>query len=174
MTQDEADSKRFIMAIDKLIQSCTSMSKPKLWEPNPFDSSYPKKLHTFIFQCKLNFWDCKDLFHNEETKVNYTLSYLKGIALDCFKLPLMDLHDPVWLSNWGLFVTELENNFGAFDPKGEAKAELKALRMHDNHQATKYFIKFQQLAICIQWGKTALHRQAYNRLAKCIKDDMVL
>src|SRR5467141_2737422 len=45
--------------------------------------------------------------------------------------------------------------------------------MHDSHQATKYFIKFQQLASHVEWGKAALHRQAYNRLAKCIKDDMV-
>src|SRR5882724_10286364 len=45
--------------------------------------------------------------------------------------------------------------------------------MHDSHQATKYFIKFQQLAARVQWGDAALHRQAYNRLAKHIKDNMV-
>jgi len=45
--------------------------------------------------------------------------------------------------------------------------------MHDSHQAMKYFIKFQQLATCVQWGNAALRRQAYNGLAKCIKDDMV-
>src|SRR5882724_4720562 len=32
------------------------------------------------------------------------------------------------------------------DPEGKAEVELKALCMHKNHQATKYFIKFQQLA----------------------------
>jgi len=37
----------------------------------------------------------------------------------------------------------------------------------------KYFIKFQQLATCVQWGKAALHTQAYNGLAKHIKDSMV-
>ena len=45
--------------------------------------------------------------------------------------------------------------------------------MHESHQAMKYFIKFQQLAACVQWGNTALCRQAYNGLSKCIKDDMV-
>ena len=94
------------------------MSKPKLWEPDPCDGSDPKKLCTFIFQCKLNFQDRKDLFNNEETKVNHALSYLKGIALDCFEPSLLDLHDPIWLSNFGLFITELENNFGTFNPEG--------------------------------------------------------
>ena len=51
---------------------------------------------------------------------------------------------------------ELENNFRTFDPKGKAKVELEALRMHENHQAMKYFIKFQQLAAQVQWGNTAL------------------
>jgi len=45
--------------------------------------------------------------------------------------------------------------------------------MHENHQAMKYFIKFKQLATCVQWGEAVPCRQAYNRLAKCIKDDMV-
>src|SRR5882724_11378246 len=45
--------------------------------------------------------------------------------------------------------------------------------MHKSHQATKYFIKFQQLAAHIEWGDAELRRQAYNGLTKCIKDDMV-
>jgi len=35
------------------------------------------------------------------------------------------------------------------------------------------FIKFQQLATCVPWDEAALRRQAYNGLAKRIKDDMV-
>jgi len=45
--------------------------------------------------------------------------------------------------------------------------------MHKNHQATKYFIKFQQPATHIRWGNAALCQQAYNSLAKHIKNDMV-
>jgi len=45
--------------------------------------------------------------------------------------------------------------------------------MHESHKATKYFIKFQQLAACVQWGDAALLRQAYNGLAKHIRNDMV-
>src|SRR5882724_3119991 len=121
MTQDEPDADKFIKAIDKLIQSHTSMSKPKLQEPDPFDNSNPKKLRTFIFQCKLNFWDCKDLFSTKEDKVNYAISHLKGIALDCFEPILLGLHDPIWLSDFNLFVTELKNNFRSFDLKAKQK-----------------------------------------------------
>jgi len=64
MNPDEVEALRFITAINKLIHTHPSMSKPKLQEPDPFNGSDPKKLHTFIFQCKLNFRDCKDLFNN--------------------------------------------------------------------------------------------------------------
>jgi len=72
-----------------------------------------------------------------------------------------------------LFIKELETNSRTYNPVGEADAKPKGLHMQDNHQATKYFIKFQHLAACIQWGKAPLCRQAYNGLTKCIKDDMV-
>src|SRR5882724_10262427 len=66
-----------------------------------------------------------------------------------------------------------QNQFWHFDPKGEAKAKLKQLHMHENHQAMKYFIKFQQLATCVRWGNAALCQQVYNGLTKHIKNNMV-
>ena len=112
-------------------------------------------------------------FQDETTKVNYVLSYLKGSALDCFEPGLLDLIEPTWCSNFDLFSEELEANFGTFNPVGEAEAELKGLCMQENHQATKYFIKFTQLSSRVYWGKAALLQQAYNGLAKRIKNEMV-
>jgi len=172
-TPQEQEATAFIKAVDLIIKGNGSGSKPKLREPDPFDGSDSRKLRTFILQCKLNFRDRPDMFKSDTDKVNYMLSYLKGSALDCFEPALLDPNEPQWLSNFTLFIEELEANFGTYDPVGEAEAELEALRMHDSHQATKYFIKFQQLASRVQWGEAALRRQAYNGLAKRIKDDMV-
>src|SRR5882724_5551378 len=113
------------------------------------------------------------MFKSDTAKVNYMLSFLKGSALDCFEPALLDPNEPIWLSDLTLCIEELETNFGTYNPVGEAEAELEALRMHDSHQATKYFIKFQRLASRVQWGEAALRRQAYNGLAKQNKDDMV-
>src|SRR5882724_8196298 len=113
------------------------------------------------------------MFEDNTNKVNYVLSYLKGTALDCLESVVLDPIKPQWLSDFNLFIEELKANFGTYNPVGEAEAKLEGLRMHDSHQATKYFIKFQQLAARIQWGEAALRRQAYNRLTKRIKDDMV-
>jgi len=97
------------------------------------------------------------MFEDNTNKVNYVLSYLKGTALDCFKSTVLDPIEPQWLSDFDLFIKELEANFGTYDPVSEAEAKLEGLRMYESHEATKYFIKFQQLATHVQWGNAALH-----------------
>jgi len=77
----------------------------------------------------------------------------------------LDSIDPIWLSDFNLFVEELETNFGTYDPEGKAEAKLKQLCMQETHQAMKYFIKFQQLVTHVKWSEAALHQQAYNSLA---------
>ena len=68
MNAIESEATVFAKAIDKLVKSITTSSNPKLWEPDPFDSSNPKRLWTFILQCKQNFRDWTDLFEDGETK----------------------------------------------------------------------------------------------------------
>src|SRR5882724_3633730 len=113
------------------------------------------------------------MFEDDTNKVNYVLSFLKCTALDFFESAILDPIKPQWLLDFDLLIKELETNFGSYDPVGEAEVKLERHCMHESHQAMKYFIKFQQLATHVEWGNAALCRQAYNGLAKCIKDDMV-
>src|SRR6266481_2929703 len=151
----QSDAEVLASAIDRVVKS-NLLNKVKLWDPDPFDRSDTQKLHTFILQCKLNFHDHSDLFQDDMTKVNNMLSYLKGMALDCFEPMLLETPEPAWLSNFALFLEELEAGFGSYNPVGEVEAKLEGLCMQENHQATKYFIKFMQLAAHVQWGEAAL------------------
>src|SRR6266481_1341414 len=168
----QSDAEVLASAIDRVVKS-NLPNKVKLQDPDLFDGSDTWKLHTFVLQCKLNFRDHSDLFQDDTTKVNYMLSYLKGMALDCFEPTLLEMPEPAWLSDFALFLEELEASFSSYGPVSEAEAKLEGLRLQENHQAMKYFIKFMQLAARIQWGKAALLRQACNGLAKHIKNDMV-
>jgi len=89
-TNPNAEVAAFAKAIERIIMASNTHAKPKLWEPNPFNGSDSHKLCTFILQCKLNFWEHPDLFLDNTAKVNYTLSFLKGSALDCFEPTLLD------------------------------------------------------------------------------------
>src|SRR6266481_462223 len=168
----QSDAEVLASAIDRVVKS-NLPNKVKLRDPDPFDGSDTQKLCTFVLQCKLDFCDCSDLFQDDTTKVNYMLSYLKGMALDCFEPMLLEMPEPAWLSDFTLFLEELEASFSSYDPIGKAEAKLEGLHMQENHQVTKYFIKFMQLATHVQWGEAALLHQAYNGLAKRIKNDMV-
>src|SRR5882724_4869278 len=87
-------------------------------------------------------------------------SFLKGTDLDCFESAVLDPIEPQWLSDFDLFIKELKANFRTYDPVGKAEAELEGLHMHESHQATKYFIKFQQLATFI----SGVMQNSINRL----------
>src|SRR6266481_1022406 len=79
----QSDAEVLASAIDQVVKS-NLPNKVKLWDPDLFDGSDTQKLRTFILQCKLNFHDHSNLFQDDTTKVNYMLSYLKGMALDLF------------------------------------------------------------------------------------------
>jgi len=67
----------------------------------------------------------QDLFEDDTDKVNYVLSFLKGTALDCFESAILDPVEPAWLSDFDLFLEELEANFGTYDPIGEGRSNSK-------------------------------------------------
>jgi len=138
---------------------------PSSGEPDPFDGSNPRKLHTFIFQCSWILGTARTFFNNEETKVNYTLSIWRGshwIVRTCS----LDLHDPVWLSKFqSLGIKTIQN----FHPQRQSGRELEAFHMHENHQATKYSLNFSSYPHSPVGVIQALWWQAYNGLAKCIQ-----
>ena len=109
----------------------------------------------------------------ENTKVNYAMSFLKGTALDYFK-PFLDTPDdePAWLKDYKLFVEELLINFGPYDALADAKAELDALIMKDNHKATRFFIDFFWLSTLCNYNNRVLLQKVYSELPKRVKDKM--
>ena len=108
-------------------------------------------------QCKLNFRYKPKSFQTEQLKVNYSLSFLKGTALDYFEPYLTDdpANEPTWLNDYELFVEELLINFGLYNMMANAEVELEQLIMKDNHKATKFFINFYQLTLLLQYNDKA-------------------
>ena len=109
----------------------------------------------------------------ENAKVNYTMSFLKMMALNYFK-PFLDTPDdePAWLEDYKLFVEELLINFSLYDALVDAKAELDTLIMKDKHKATRFFIDFFQLSTLCDYNDRALLWKAYSALLKRVKDEM--
>jgi len=81
----------------------------------------------------------------DHQKVNFTISYLKGIALAHFENSIVepDLHHlPAWGDDYRAFVLELKTYFGSLDVVGEAETKLKNLSMKPTQHIAKYLIEF--------------------------------
>ena len=129
-------ARAFDRLADGLLNSKRTPTLAQVWEPDPFDSSDTYKLQPFLIQCFLNFRDQPDVSTDDSAKVTYTLSYLKGTALNWFEPSLTSGIDIPWLSDYSKFVSKLYSHFGPFDPEGEAEAELENLHMCDNQRIT--------------------------------------
>jgi len=71
--------------------------------PNTFSGTEPDKLNNFLFQCCLYF--CANLaqFDTDIVKINFTMTYLTGVAQDWFEVGLNQEDQSIlqdWLSDW--------------------------------------------------------------------------
>ena len=90
----------------------------KAQEPDPYDGSDPPKLHAFLSQCKLVFRSSTQAFANNELKIMYAVSYLKGTTLQWFELNLSlnKFNLPHYAYAWNTFKEELKLTFSEPDP----------------------------------------------------------
>src|SRR6202050_3049304 len=108
-------------------------------------------------------------------KVNFAISYLKGIALAHFENSLLEpdvYHPPAWEDDYDDFVSELKIYFGSPDVVGEAKSKLKNLSMKSTQRIAKSLIEFNQHATITGWDNRALRHQFYRGLPARIKDEV--
>src|SRR6202035_1484025 len=174
---DDQDEPNLANAIRLLAQNVGSKPKgnrTKVREPDTFDGSDPKKLRPFILQLELNFRDRPENYLDDENKVNFALSYLKGAALDYFEPEITEPRalPPDWLFDYDTFKEELRLNFGPYDPVEDVESELTNLRMLSDQRLTEYIVKFYQVAHQVRWGDAPLRHQFYRGLPARIKDEI--
>jgi hypothetical protein len=144
----------------------------KAKEPDTFDGSDPKKLNNFILLCSLYFRSSSS-YDEDEAKVTFALSFLRGTALEFFEPSLLSPDDvPDWLEDWSVFVNTLRTNFGPLDPTADAEDSLDNLKMRENQRILKYNVDFTRLAIQTGWTDGVLRHRYYAGLAERIKDVM--
>jgi hypothetical protein len=147
-------------------------AKAKSKEPDTFDGSDPRKLNNFILLCNLYFRN-NSSYSDDESKVTFALSYLRGTALDYYEPALMDPDDlPDWLDDWFLFVQSLRTQFGPHDPTADAEDSIDNLKMRENQRILKYNVDFNRLAVQTGWNDSVLRHRYYTGLAERIKDIM--
>ena len=105
-------------------------NKSNLRNPDLFDRSDPAKLHPFLTQCYLHFAERQQDFPEDDDKILFIMSYLRGTAQLWFSPNLYDTTAvPTWDGNFPLFIQELTLNFGLHDPVRDAEDRIRMVRM---------------------------------------------
>ena len=149
--------------------------KPRV--PDTFDGSDPGKLETFIFQCNMYLAIRAGDFADDEARVTFALSYLKGSPQDWFQSEISHVATqggklPEWFTDYSVFQQELKRLFGPRDPITDAMCSLESLRYRDSGKATRYTIDFNRHARRTGWNEQALLRQYYKGLPDRLKDEI--
>jgi hypothetical protein len=76
---------------------------------------------------------------------------------------------PAWLENYATFISELQLNFGTYDPRREAENEIVTLQMDEKQHIQKYLVHFNKLSQLMGWNSLALRKAFYNGLPKHIQ-----
>lgn len=168
----DSDFDRLADAISRRSKGKSSSSSVKVRKPDTFDGSEPDKLKGFLVQLALNFMADRESFRDDQQKVTYALSYLKGTAAKWFEPALLHGKWESWMGNYGEFVGILQDNFGVYDEVGTAEAKLYALQMPEGKPIAGYLAEFQELSKLVQWNEEALRSQFYKGLTTSIKNEL--
>jgi len=155
-------------------QKSKTLIKPCV--PDTFDGSNPNKLEVFLFQCQMYLAVRSNNFLDDESKVTFVLSYLKGSPQDWFQSELNHAMTsrqlPDWFATYRTFMDELQHLFGPRDPITNAMNSLESLKPRDSRKATRYTIDFNRYARKTGWNKQVLSHQFYKNLPDRLKDEI--
>jgi hypothetical protein len=150
----------------------------KLAQPDLFYGDR-KHYEAFLTQLHLNLIGNRNNYPNEESKVIYAGSFLRGSALAWFKPLLEDrVHHGDQASattknvfTWEGFVGELGKMYGDVDERRTAERKLETLRQKKT--VAQYAAIFQQYTPRIGWNNEALLAQFRLGLKSEIKDMLI-
>jgi hypothetical protein len=89
--------------------------------------------------------DCPHAFTDDRNKINFTISYLKGIALTHSENSLIKpdlINPPASSDDYDEFISELKTYFRSTDLVGEAESKLENLSMKPTQCIAKYLVEF--------------------------------
>ena len=144
--------------------------EPKIKDPDTFNWS-TKSLNGFLTKWELIFELQSSRFGDDQTRINYMISLLRGTPLEAIRPYITLVIKPSFLLNFDEFILRLKLNYGDPDETGTARRKLKSL--HQTTSASAYFAEFQQYIAVFQWvdGDMIVDR-AIDGLKPNLKDEI--
>lgn len=139
---------------------------PKVSDPEDYHGSRVK-YEAFLKQCALKFGSDVATYGNDQAKIVYAASRLRGAAFEVVKSHIND-NGTTTFTNWAAFTSALANAFEDPDKKMSADRELRKLKQ-GNKTASAYHAEYLQWATVLdldEWTKIIRFRDGLNREVK--------
>jgi hypothetical protein len=138
-----------------------------LHKPSEFDGKDKNECDNFIAQLKLYVYGNATLFPDEQSKVLFAATYLRGKAQQWFQPRLLKNVHPM-LSNFDTFCSELQKALG--DPHRERSMARKFKTIKQTGSASSYCTEFDNISQYLDWDEAALRSYFYDGLKDSVKN----
>jgi hypothetical protein len=128
----------------------SSSKDPNASPPSHFNGTDGTKLRSFIQQCNIVFKINASRFANDDVRIAYVTSYLRGSALESVRIFDGMYPIPLELSSLENFYEYLSQSFGDPDEEGTARRSLRDLEQRGS--ASEYFAKFREYIAILGWS----------------------
>lgn len=138
-------------------------------KPQTYDGKDRNACATFLAQVRLYIFGNSALFPNEQTKVLFVSTYLRGKAFSWVEPKLLLGEDKVpMLNNFTLFCTEMVRALGDPDRAKQMAKKLNALKQTGS--CASYRTEFENISQYLEWDDHALKSRFYEGLKSDVKD----
>ena len=117
-----------------------ALQPPESVKPHTFDGSDPNTLMELISKLLLNFMQAPSHFCTGQLRVLYASNFLKGSTVHWFSNLLIQQPPPRVVTNWNVFMWELNVMFGDRNRVCTAQQAVLTLQMNNNHQVSCYVV----------------------------------
>lgn len=143
--------------------------------PEPFTGNR-RMARQFILQCKIKFSGEPDKFADEQTRILYAASYMRGVAFEWVtpfltKAELTPTNPPECFKTFNTFSEAFLLMFDDPERKSAAERQLFALKQGSRSVAATA-AEFQRLQVECSFPEDASYRLFYNALNNDIKDEL--
>lgn len=135
-------------------------------KPAEYDGKDRNGCQSFLTQCRLFILGNPHLFVDDQMKVLFAATYLRGKAFAWLE-PLLNKNDPI-CRDWDAFQAALIRNLGDADHERTMARKLKSLRQ--TNSAAAYRTEFENIRQYLTWDDAALRTYFYDGLKDSVKD----
>lgn len=145
--------------------------RAKYNKPPEFDGKDKAAASTFLTHLQLHFLAAPHLFPDDQSKILFAATYLRGAAFSWLEPHLLRENDPL-VRSWAAFQEAFLESLG--DPDRERTITRSFQALTQTTSAAAYSTEFFRLAAFLQWNDQALQAQFYAGLKPDVKDALAL